>query len=275
MDADNIKLAYILGAGHCGSTLLNLLLNGHSQAIGLSEMHYVQKYACQNGGAENPLDEPFWDQVRACWEGAVGQSFENIHTASPSWRELRTLSSNDIEKFGRDNAHLARCVGEVAQASLVVDASKKWQRLALLQKAENIDLRVLYLVRDGRAVLNSYVRKFGRFSIGFRRWLAPSLTAFRLRRRMVPEHWLRVRYEDLATDPEAQLRKICRFLSVAYEPQMLSFRSHSDHGVRGNRMRGRSNETIRLDERWRQELSRRHQLLFAVLGGWLNRLNGY
>ena len=275
MGTDDVTLIYVLGAGHCGSTLLNLLLNGHSQAIGLSEMHYVQQYAHQDEATNNPLSGSFWDELKACWQHKTDIPFGNVLSAPPSCTELGAWDQEKVDRFGQDTARLVRCAGEVAQVSFVVDTSKKWQRLYLLQQAENIDLRVLYLVRDGRAVLNSYLRKFGRFRIGFRRWLAPSLTAFWLRRRMASDHWLHLRYEDLAARPEAELKRVCRFLGIAYEPQMLSFRSHSDRGVRGNRMRARSSETIRLDERWKQELSRRHRLQFAVLGGWLNKLNGY
>ena len=36
-------IVYIHGAGHCGSTLLNLLLNAHSNTLGLSEVSTLNK----------------------------------------------------------------------------------------------------------------------------------------------------------------------------------------------------------------------------------------
>jgi nucleoside-diphosphate-sugar epimerase len=41
----NAQLVYILGSGYCGSTLLNRLLNGHSQVIGLSEIFIVRHFS--------------------------------------------------------------------------------------------------------------------------------------------------------------------------------------------------------------------------------------
>jgi hypothetical protein len=41
MVTKGFTLVYVLGAGHCGSTLLNLLLKGHSQVLGLSEIYLI------------------------------------------------------------------------------------------------------------------------------------------------------------------------------------------------------------------------------------------
>ena len=38
-----------------------------------------------------------------------------------------------------------------------------------------------------------------------------------------------IRYEDLTSDPEATMRRVCEHLEVAFEPQMLDYGTH-DHG---------------------------------------------
>lgn len=130
--------------------------------------------------------------------------------------------------------------------------------------------------RDGRAVLNSYVRKYDRFGKGFRRWMKSMLYGTFLKHVVFERtNGLRVRYEDLAAEPERGLRRICAFLGRAYQPSMLDYREGQHVGIGGNRMRKRSDERIYLDEKWKRELSRRDRVKFALLGGWLNTCYGY
>ena len=269
-------LAYILGAGHCGSTLLNLLLNAHSQMLGLSEIETIGRYArSERPGEENPLDERFWQEVIACYEAASGEPLTEIDIFHPSRKGIRAMGEEGVARWARTNQHLLACAAKQAGASILVDASKFWQRLQLLYLSGQFKLKVLHLVRDGRAVLHSYTRKGVKPKAGLRRWMSVGVWAFLLRRRFEPADWLQVRYEDLAARPEETLQRICAFLQVEYEPGMLAYRQVPDHGIGGNRMCRRSDERIVVDEGWRQGLSRSHRLRFALLGGWLNRMYGY
>ena len=45
-----IKIVFIIGTGHCGSTLLDLLLGSHSKAISLGEVYKVLSF-----GQDEPL----------------------------------------------------------------------------------------------------------------------------------------------------------------------------------------------------------------------------
>lgn len=273
---EGFKLVYILGAGHCGSTLLNLLLNGHSQMLGLSEIETIGRYAGPASAAEdNPLDLPFWQEVRHCYECSSGEPFAGIDIFHPSWKTIRGWSAEDVARWGQINRHLLSCVVEQSGARVLVDSSKFWQRLYLLHETGVFSIKVIHLVRDGRAVMNSYVRKGADSVAALRRWAAPSLWAFYLRRRFKKSDWLQVRYEELAAQPEITLRCICAFLEVDFERQMLAYRQHADVGIGGNRMRERQDEHIFLDERWKSELSCSNQVRFTLIGGWINRLYGY
>lgn len=274
--ADSFRLAYILGAGHCGSTLLNLLLNGHSQMLGLSEIETVGRYTGPASAAEdNPLDLPFWQEVRHCYERSSGEPFAAIDIFHPPWKTIRGWSAEDIARWGQTNQHLLSCIAQQSGARVLVDSSKFWQRLYLLRESRMFSIKVIHLVRDGRAIMNSYVRKGAQPATAIRRWAAPSLWAFYLCRKFEKSDWLQIRYEELAAQPEITLRRICAFLQVDFEPQMLAYRQHVDVGIGGNRMRARQDERIFLDERWKSELSRANRVRFALIGGLINRLYGY
>ena len=266
---------FLLGAGHSGSTLLNFLLNGHSQAIGLCEIHTIQRYLrLPPDDPRNPLSHPFWREVASCWERETNTLFADLDLRSPSRKEASAWSDSERAGYVARNRRLFACAARVSGARVLVDSSHHRWRLWLLRSSGELDLKVVHLLRDGRALVNSYTRKYGRFSIGFRRWFVPTLMGLWLRRRLSEHECLVVRYEDLASDPEPTLRRICRFVGLEYEPAMLRYWEFEDVAIGGNRMRQRK-QPVRLDDRWRRELSPLHRLMFLLAGGWLNALAGY
>lgn len=265
-------LAYIAGAGHCGSTLLNLLLNAHSQVLGLSEVSSIGDHFKEQNEI---LREPFWLAVGRRYEEATALTFSDLELAALPAAQILRSNTADIEEFARPNRALLDCLALESGASVLVDASKSWQRLALLSKSRDFDLRVIHMLRDGRAVYNSYRRKYRRPVFALTKWPRFTVAALLLRRGFPASTWLDLRYEDLATNPELSLAGVCTFLGLEFEPAMLRYREQPNLGLGGNRMADRSDQSIKLDETWRTELSSRQRLVFGLFFGWLNRLLGY
>ena len=77
---------------------------------------------------------------------------------------------------------------------------------------------------------------------------------------------LEVRYESLAAAPHAELRRLMGWLGLDVEARQRSgWRSLPRHGVGGNKMRFESSEEIRVDTRWRRELTLRQRLTIRAL----------
>ncbi|MCP4833261.1 MAG: sulfotransferase [Phycisphaera sp.] len=80
---------------------------------------------------------------------------------------------------------------------------------------------------------------------------------------------LRIRYEDLSTDPEQTLRTLVTGLGLEWDPQQL------DPMRRGNDARGQRSEFARLGDaisgsrigRWRNELDENQQQVFLEIAG--------
>lgn len=85
----NITIIYILCPGHSGSTLLNMLLNGHSQITGIGEIYLIGKYAAGRKRL-NADQEIFWQSVKQCYEQNIDESFAelNLH-AQPLYQEMK------------------------------------------------------------------------------------------------------------------------------------------------------------------------------------------
>jgi hypothetical protein len=269
------RLIYVYSSGHSGSTLLDLLLSGHPQIQGLGEVAKFERFraAGQPDGRLTVEQTAFWREVAAGVEAATGPPARR--RAGGGRRSVAAISAGELR--GRVEAMTAvyACAARLSGRPYVTDTSKRPRRLHMLLRARACDVRVVHLVRDGRAVVNSYVRKGQPFLPSFGRWARRSLAGLSLPRAHPEVPWLRVRYEDLAARPAETLGRVCRFLQVPVESQMLELRRHSYLGLGGNRMRRQEQPQIVLDEHWKSEFPRLYRIAFAVLGGWLNALYGY
>lgn len=278
-------LAYIAGSGRCGSTLLDLILNGHSQILGCGELLSLN----QPPPFARPLDPSdnrafafgavrrhFWQRVRARYRTRAGCDLVDVDLTHPRWRTLLTRSRDWIPAWLERNMTIIECLRDEADALVIVDASKQLQRLYLLLQVPGLDLRVIHLIRDGRAVTNSYLQRYGIFATAIRKWMTSLVAAAILRRRLPTANWLTIRYEDLADRPQETAQRVCVFLELQYEPGMANYHAQPYFGIGGNPgTLQRLDAPIALDESWKRELSWRHRVGFAVLGGWLNFLHGY
>jgi hypothetical protein len=260
-------IAYVLAAGHSGSTLLSLLLNAHSRVHALSEIDKLGRIVRDPVRAARWLHTPHWRAVAAEYERASGRSFAEI--------ELRRSRVPELAAWAESYTRLAEAAARVSGKRILVDASKDASQLDALLSGTQLDVRVIELVRDGRGVAHSYARKHGSFARGLRHWAKSARDAERLRREVAPERWLRLRYEDLARAPQVELARVCGLLGVSFEPDMLAFRGTAWEGVAGNRVAKGTGERIELDERWRGALAFRQRALFALLGARRNARNGY
>ena len=261
----------ICAAGHSGSTLLGMVLGSHSAIFHAGE-------AKKSRFLDDP-DKPLRKRVcKICGEGC------------PVWGELELPPRPDLYEA------LARRTGR----PIVVDSTKDvdWIR----ERAEELDRlgvphRRVFLTRDGRAVVNSRLRKEpGRApAVVVDEWVA-QVRAVRALVEERPDEAITVRYEELATTPEPVVRRLCDFLGVPFEPGMLDYASHPHHVLGGNtgtqsvvarargldaafaevpdRSRGYYADLdggFRLDLRWRDELDAAARDVFERRAGSLNR----
>ena len=269
INSKKIKVVYILGSGHCGSTLLNLLLNGHSQVCGLSELNQVRFFLnSQKRNQKKNSSHTKWEKISKVFKKLSGNNLKDINV-----KKIPKSNSKNAKLWITNNENIFFAINAVTGKKIFVDSSKDPKRLNLLKQSKHLEVQTIHLVRDGRAVINSYVRKYHNFFLCFHRWFATGIWSLYLKTNTGP--WLEIRYEDLVSDPQKSLKSICKFIGVKYQEQMLNYRSHEYIGVCGNFMVNNKTEKISKDNRWKQELSKKHKLLFYIFGSPLNFYRGY
>jgi hypothetical protein len=234
------KIVFILGAGRSGSTLLELILDSHSEIRGLGELNHLGRFATESGHQAPaacsycpPSSCPFWNEA-VDW--AVLRRFYSRAGLAAGLRR------SWYRRVGNPYLWFARWSGE----SILVDSSKNllWlnRHLGHPRVWRDIEPALLFLTRDGRAVTNAVLRKHPHRTMdeAATEWKSRMLAnealfeSFRLGRR------LRTTYEQLATEPANAARRICQWLDLDYQPGMLEYWNHEHHMMAGNQWtRGR------------------------------------
>ncbi len=322
------ELAYILAASHSGSTLLAMLLGAHQDVCSVGELKITphslgdpEQYRCACG--ERIQVCPFWMDVRAAMArrgcafdlADAGTDFRTVRSAYAR-RLLRPMHRGRLLEAVRDtglrcsptwcaalprmqyrNTALVRSLCELTGARVVVDSSKIGLRLKYLLRNQELDVKVIRLIRDGRGVALTYMdpARFADAQDPTRRGggtgsqssfpRLPSKRAAREWRRnneeaehvlatLDPARRLEVRYEDLCAHTDKTLDRIFRFLQLDPARAVREFRTVPQHVI-GNGMRFDTTSEIRLDERWKSSLSAADCRAFDTVAGELNRRYGY
>jgi hypothetical protein len=304
---------YIGGIGRSGSTLVDRLLGQVPGVCAIGELVYMWQRGIAEGnrcGCGEPFQQcPFWQEVLTA---AFGGSQE-AHAARV--RELR--ATVDRARFipsllapslrpgfrARVDEYVAYCtriydaVREVGGCEVIADASKAPSFAFCLRTSRKVDLRVVHVVRDSRAVAYSWTRKVPRGEKTGPKYMAtvrPARTAGQwnyhnaalqlLAATGTPT--LRVRYEDLVARPHETFAEIAEFTGVASGPQQLDFIGADEAGPwaelgvahipSGNRMRFQTGRIpIRLDDEWRRSMSATDRRTVTALTLPLLRSYGY
>ncbi len=150
-----------------------------------------------------------------------------------------------------------------------------------LEKLEQFipESKMLLILRDGRGVVNSYMEnKWGLGTnayTGAIRWKeeVEQLLDFAERHK---EQVLVVRFEDLITGMEAELRRICSHFGVEFDPEMLKYDKkkamfkENPHNVNTNKA-----PDITLAEKWQSRLSPREVGIIEYVAGDTLKAHGY
>lgn len=259
---DMQNIIFTVGSGHCGSTLLDLMLDSHSAVFAAGELI--------------ALDREKSDKF---WQGTLGsektseldiiRSKTAFLTGRKRFFALETGHVVSPEEYCRVNVELFSSMQNTTGAHFIVDSSKNIHRAEALSECSSFSPYWLHIVRDGRGVTWSYLKKYPHKKLfALTKWFLSNLKVEIARLRWGGPYLL-VRYEDLVHAPERELQRIARFLRIPYEEAMLHFREYEHHLVGGNRMKERSTE-ISEDTAWRTEMPARYRFAFAILFGWLN-----
>ncbi|MGQ9556013.1 MAG: sulfotransferase, partial [Anaerolineae bacterium] len=181
----------------------------------------------------------------------VERAFGAMDVLSPT--RLAVHHTSNFKQYSEIMKRVYRAIASISHARVIVDSSKHAARGFLLAATPGIELHVVHLVRDSRAVAYSWQRRRIRPEVWFRReymdmlglwgavahWIGHNRISAALAR--YAQTYSLVRYEDLVADPAQALSAIVR--QVGEPDPCLYFLAaggaqlRSNHAIAGNPMR--------------------------------------
>jgi len=235
-----LTIGYIAGAGHSGSTLTDLLLGSHPEIASFGELKNLDdvvsgrmaKGYCTCGMKMTACS--LWKHILVEID-SLGLQLSAVRPNSDSFLEMKRA--------------LFQSLSRSSGMRILIDSSKTTQRLKLLlsDRSGIFEIKILHVVRDGRAVAFSNARKGRDFAESLYSWENENNKVLGLEKGNTP--YMLIRYEDLVQSTHSVLTRIGCFLGVK-SPQAftLDWASRVRHNVGGNRMRRGESSVIRFDD---------------------------
>ncbi|HSS80514.1 MAG TPA: sulfotransferase [Gaiellaceae bacterium] len=269
---------FVVGASRSGTNLVRALLNAHSTLWVSGETHYFDDLRPQlpGDGAEQ-LAGADRERCEGYFLALSHRAFGQAGDPDESWLERDELRALAAELGGTGDAYFeALCRLRAERHGRERWGEKTPRHVYRIDELLSAfpEAKVVCLVRDPRAVVASYKDWHGAAE---RRGVteSPELEADRERSRRSynpvlmsllwrgvvrasfealerhgPERVRIQRFERLAATPEAEVRELCDWLGLEYEPALLEIPVvNSSYATRGA---GVSSEPV---ERWRERLS--------------------
>ncbi|MCA9973778.1 MAG: amino acid adenylation domain-containing protein, partial [Anaerolineales bacterium] len=219
----NPSMIFLLSPPRAGSTLLRVMLAGHSQLFSPPELHLLLFESMGERQAEighSLLSKGLQRAVMA----AMGLDEAQSEALLAEWVDADLPMP---EAYRR----LQTAVGP----RLLVDKSPSYANdISVLERAEEWfdNAKYIHLVRHPYAVIDSIVRNRldklyntgGQEPVRFAEqlWARSHSNIFDFLEEVEPGRHHLVRYEDLVTEPERVLRGLCDFLEIPFEETMLN-----------------------------------------------------
>jgi hypothetical protein len=225
---------FIVGSGRSGTTLLRAILGSHPEMaipdevsfiIRLSRPHYARRYGwprrfrvercvdllLANGSLRRWGMPP--DEIRAA---VLGPPDAPATSFADAVRRLyrRYAEGQDKPRYGDKTPMHVLHVGRLAR---------------MFPEA-----RFVHIVRDGRDVALSYLDvawgpdTIDQAAVEWRRRVAAGRRAGR---RLGPDRYAEVRYEDLVADPERIVRRVCDFVWLPWDDRLLRYQERADEVI--------------------------------------------
>lgn len=304
--AGKLRVVYVAGSGHTGSTLLALLLNEHPEIVSVGETAVKPKIRRKGRAARQQCSCgqtvetcPFWSgifqRVRAqgyefgpdCWSNdyrsehplvhrvLTRESSRSVVRALQGWSARRLpVHAQRMRRADAVNVAFIRAALASEGATVFCDTTKHSFRLARLLDLPDLHVSVITLVRDVRGYCASAKRRGYRIEDAALTWRRDQEGIESITRALPADRKYLLRYEDLCGRPEETLARLYAFCGVSPVAPVTSVVPGRRH-VLGNSMRLRDRIHVRLDETWRAALTPEEQRRVMRVAGATNAGFGY
>ncbi|MFW6026547.1 MAG: sulfotransferase family protein [Candidatus Woesearchaeota archaeon] len=222
-------MIFIVGLGRSGTSLLQSILNAHTQIAFLPETHFLRKYVL-SGKIKNKK----------------GEAIKNILNNDLNFKRAQIPPKEIIQnqKVVNDGKRLFDnlCQLYLNRKGKKIIGDKDPRNLDYLKQLYKLypNGKFVHIKRDPRDIIVSRIKASWSSSYPF--ILHPLIInaqykkAIKLSKQIKNAFLYEIYYEKLINEPEEEVKKLCNFLDVNYENTMLNYTDSSKELVSENEM---------------------------------------
>ena len=206
---------FIVGVGRSGTSLLQSMLNAHSKVAFIPETHFLRKYVFKKNVAITPENKNgFLNELKNDLEfNRTKIEPENIvHSGNTYLQTYNLLLENYLKSKGKD-----------------IIGDKDPRNIDFISQLNHFfpEAKVLHIIRDPRDVVLSRTKAdwSKHWPFGLHAYLYNTQIQMGRKKgiQLFGDNYLEIYYESLIEQPVEELKRVCTFIGVDYEQEMLNF----------------------------------------------------
>jgi len=281
---EKLKIIYLMGAGRSGTTILASLLGANKNITTVGEMHQYLEHiidakTCSCGETLDKCE--FWGKIH---KNYIGKDFSIINS---KLEKVESHSRIPISLCKKNKEYiefqetLFKQIYKEYPSKYYLDSSKFIGKALQLLKSDIFDVKIIYMIRDVRGVINSFSKKVQTHKKPISTIIYYSfinLTA-QIVKWIFPKRIIKIKYEDFVSQPEKTIALISSFLNENLDDVIDIVKNEKHikmpHIIGGNRLKKQTKIKLRKDVSWQKNISRPKQIIYYLLTLPLMLLNKY
>lgn len=270
------KPIFIIGVPRSGTTLLQMLLNSHRNIAIYSEIHFFSQIL-QIKRFINKLNKDNLDQfIEYVKKTNHYKYLPNIDTLLPHIKEKMERTEN----LSYEHFYLFLMQEFAESENKIRFGEKTPQNINYIDELINLfpKAKIIHIVRDPRAVVSSLIKvkwSANDVLINTLKWKVQILN-FEESEKKWHNNCLLLRYEDLLSQTEKYLRKVCEFIDEKYDENMLEYHFFADRYLQNekDKLEVKKNINLQAINKWKNNLSLSEiYTIEKILGSYLTKYN--
>ncbi len=254
---EKIKVIYIVGSGHCGSTLIDMIIGSSEKVFSTGELSFYNAYKINKHPnnlkgellctCKRPFNKcPLWKKIGSTGDYIIKKGFSFKENMVIGLSSIFPFLKYHSERYTDDTDKVLKVLKRKG-IEYFVDSSKDPRRMFYLFNNKNLEVYPIFLSRNGLKVAHSY-NKNNRRELGLKkkgyirslviRWALVNIISrlLLLRAKNKP---LIIKYEDFCDKPTECIKMINKSLGINIDERNYIKKTNSKiyHNIDGNQMR--------------------------------------
>ena len=241
---NNFEPIFIVGVGRSGTSLLQAMLNAHSEITFTPETHFIKSYLSKKFKLSECKDKILKDKY-----------LKNLNL---------DLKKNLLNSSDKLNFYINILTDYRLKKSKKFVGDKDPKNIEYLKfiKQNFPNCLIIHIFRDPRAVISSRIK--AEWSKSRYLWqhiliYKAQLNFFEKNKNIFGDRYIEIKYEELLKEPKKQLEKILKKMNLNYEENMISFSNVAHEIVKKEELSWKNNLfnsiMIKNINKWKDEMS--------------------